>query len=71
MASTAWIESAAHERKPAIGTGMEGNYQHVLAMARADEEREARDRVLAGQAVQRLGGADAAELLAMLGLEAS
>lgn len=68
MASTAWIESAARERKPAIGTGMEGNYQHTLVMARADEQREARDRVLAARTVQRLGREHAGELLDMLGL---
>jgi hypothetical protein len=68
MASTAWIDSAAHERKPAIGTGMEGNYQHTLVMARADEEYEAHERVLASRAVQRWAGKAAAEVLAILGL---
>lgn len=71
MATSEWISSAAHERRPAIGTGMEGNYQHVLAMARADERREAQDRVLAARTVQRIGGDEAAELLAMLGLSAT
>lgn len=71
MASTAWIESAAHQRKPAIGTGMEGNYQHTLVMARADEAREKNDRVLAARTVERIAGDEAAELLAMLGLVTS
>jgi hypothetical protein len=71
MATEAWIASAAHERKPAIGTGLEGNYQHTLVMARADEERDAADRVLAARAVQRVAGDEAAEVLAMLGLETS
>ena len=70
MATSEWIDAAARVDKPSIGGGMVSNYQHVLTMARADEKREALDRVLAGRAVQRLGGGEAGELLAMLGLEA-
>jgi hypothetical protein len=71
MATSEWIDAAARVDKPATGGGMESNYQHVLAMARADEQREAEDRVLAARAVQRFAGGEAAEVLAMLGLGAS
>jgi hypothetical protein len=71
MASREWIESAAHERGPLVGGHSMGNRMHTLAMARADERREARDRVLADRAVRRIGGEHAGELLAMLGLAAS
>lgn len=69
MATTEWINSAAHEPKAPTGGGMVSNYQHIMTMARADEKREAEDRVLAAQAVQRIGREHAGELLAMLGLD--
>lgn len=68
MATEQWIDSAMSTRKPHVGGGMDGNYQHTLVMARADEDREERDRVLAALAVRRIAGGDAAEVLAMLGL---
>lgn len=66
MATDAWIASAARVEKRPVGGGDMG--QHVLSMARADEDREARDRVLAARAVRRMAGQDAAELLDALGL---
>ena len=64
-----WIDSAAHEVTPPVGNGFQSEFQHVLVMARADARREAADRVLAAGAVQRVGGAHADELLAILGLD--
>ena len=71
MATSEWIDAAARVHKPPTGGGMVSNHQHILAMARADEAREAEDRVLAARAVRRCAGRDAAEMLAALGLEAS
>lgn len=71
MALFGQIESADRTHSRPVGAGMDTAARHVLSLARADEEREAEDRVLAARAVQRLAGADAAEMLAALGLEAS
>lgn len=71
MATEAWIASAARVERRPVGSGDMGTLgQHVLNLARADEEREAQDRVLAARAVRRMAGQDAAEMLAALGLEA-
>jgi hypothetical protein len=71
MPTSEWIESAGYVRKAPTGGGMVSNYQHIMTMARADEKREAEDRVLAARTVQRIGREHAGELLTMLGLDAA
>jgi predicted short-subunit dehydrogenase-like oxidoreductase (DUF2520 family) len=71
MATEAWIESASRAENRPVGNGDLGSLgQHILSLARADEKREAEDRVLAARAVRRMAGEDAEEMLAALGLEA-
>lgn len=69
MATQQQIESAAQPTRAPVGSGMDTMAQHILNLARADDEREAQDRVWARRFVQRCGGDDVAELLAALGLD--
>jgi hypothetical protein len=69
MASQSWIDAAAQTPKKPMRNEMDTSANPVVGIARADADYEARERVRAAEAVQRIGGEHAGELIAMLGLD--
>jgi hypothetical protein len=70
MALSSQIDSAARSSnsKP-VGAGIEQDGVHLLYMPAEEREYLLKQRARARHAVQRIAGPDAAELLAILGLD--
>ena len=66
MATSAWIESASRTEKP--GRGGDGYSDHVLSLPAVTPDHEAQERDRATRFVLRQAGADAPQVLEVLGL---